>query len=111
MRTPSSNVATLRQWILGALISFAGVVPLHASFHLMQIEQVIGGVNGDPTAQAVQLRMRSAGQNFVSGAQLIAYGAAGNNPITLITFPSRLCGILCRAITQPLFVAPIAGQE
>jgi hypothetical protein len=54
----------------------------------MQIEQVIGGVNGDTTAQAVQLRMRFLGENFVTGCQLIAFDAAGNNPITLATFPS-----------------------
>jgi hypothetical protein len=86
----SVGAATRRQWILGALISFACAVPLHASFHLMQIEQVIGGVNGDTTAQAVQLRMRFTGENFVAGAQLIAYDAAGNNPITLATFLSMV---------------------
>src|SRR6266550_3780296 len=90
MRTRSSNAATRRQWVLGTLISFACAVPLHASFHLMQIEQVIGGINGDPTSQAVQLRMRSTGENFVTGAQLIAYDAAGNNPVTLVTFPSMV---------------------
>ena len=59
-----------------------------ATFHEMQIEQVIGGVDGDITAQAIQLRMRVAGQNFVSNAQLIAYDATGQNPIVLIQFPS-----------------------
>ena len=54
----------------------------------MQIEQVIGGVNGDTTAQAVQLRMRATGENFVSTGTLIAFDASGNNPITLLTFPS-----------------------
>ena len=76
----SVGAATGRQWILGALILFACALPVHASFHLMQIEQVIGGVNGDTTAQAVQLRMRFAGQNFVAGTELIANAAAGNNP-------------------------------
>ena len=56
----------------------------------MQIEQVIGGVNGDTSAQAVQLRMRLAGQNLVAGGQLVAFDAAGNNPITLATFPSNV---------------------
>ena len=56
----------------------------------MQIEQVIGGVNGDTTAQAVQLRMRFTGQNLVNNAHLIAVDAAGNNPITLATFPSNV---------------------
>jgi glucose/arabinose dehydrogenase len=61
-----------------------------ASFHLNQIEQVIGGVNGDTSAQAVQLRMRFAGENFIVGGKLIAFDATGNNPITLITFPSSV---------------------
>src|SRR5450759_288529 len=89
MRTHrSSDAGTRRLRVLVGLISFACAVPLHASFHLMQIEQVIGGVNGDTTAQAVQLRMRFTGENFVTGCQLIAFDAAGNNPITLATFSS-----------------------
>jgi hypothetical protein len=55
----------------------------HASFHFMQIEQVIGGVNGDTTAQAVQLRMRSAGQNLVAQSRLVVVDATGSNPILL----------------------------
>jgi hypothetical protein len=47
----------------------------------MQIEQVIGGVNGDTTAQAVQLRMRMAKREFCFRGRLIAVDAAGNNPI------------------------------
>ena len=82
------NTRTHRLRILAALASLALALPVQASFHLMQIEQVIGGVNGDTTAQAVQLRMRSTGENFVTGCQLIAFDAAGNNPITLATFPS-----------------------
>jgi hypothetical protein len=70
------------------LLAFTG--PVFASFHLMQIGQVIGGVNGDTSAQAVQLRMRFAGENFIIGGHLIAFDAAGNNPITLITFPSSV---------------------
>jgi hypothetical protein len=56
----------------------------------MQIEQVIGGVNGDTTAQAIQLRMRTAGQSFVSGAKLVAFDATGSNPINLIVFPNNV---------------------
>jgi hypothetical protein len=52
----------------------------------MQIEQVIGGVNGDTTAQAIQLRMRSPAQNFVSGGRLVAYDSAGLNPVVLVNF-------------------------
>ena len=63
---------------------------LHASFHFMQIEQVIAGVDGDSSAQAIQLRMRFVGQGLVSGVRLIAYDAQGLNPVVLITFPSNV---------------------
>ena len=66
--------------------------PAFASFHLMKIEEVIGGVGGDTSQQAIQLRMRSAGQNLVgsNAARLIAWDAAGLNPVTLIVFPSNV---------------------
>jgi len=70
-----------------ALIGFAAS-PANANFHFMQIEQVIGGVQGDTTAQAIQLRMRDVGQRFVAGLHLIAHDAAGLNPVTIITFSS-----------------------
>src|SRR5438046_4609395 len=76
------------------LITFLGVLALqptaHATFHLMQIEQVIGSVNGDTTAQAIQLRMRAAGQNFVSGGKLVVFDAAGLNPITVLNVASNV---------------------
>ena len=84
--------AAHRLRILAALASLALAVPAQATFHFMQIEQVIGGVNGDTTAQAVQLRMRFAGQTEVSGAELVAVDAAGNKPITLATFPTDVAG-------------------
>ena len=60
-----------------------------AAFHFMEIEQVIAGVNGDVTAQAIQLKMRAAGQQFVTGnAQLVVRDAAGANPVVLSSFPA-----------------------
>ena len=67
---------------------FFGVGAARATFHEMQIEQVIGGVNGDNTAQAIQLRMRAPGQSFVQGAKLMAYDSTGANGVLLIQFPS-----------------------
>jgi hypothetical protein len=61
-----------------------------ASFHLMQIEQVIGGVNGDVTEQAIQLRMRAAGQNLVSQARIRAWDAAGANPVLIINIGANV---------------------
>jgi hypothetical protein len=74
------------------LTALLGVLALqstaYATFHLMQIEQVIGSVDSDTTAQAIQLRMRAAGQNFVSGGKLIVFDAAGLNPITVLDVAS-----------------------
>ncbi len=64
--------------------------PARAEFHLMQIEQIIAGVDGDTSVQAIQLRMREVFQNFVAGTSLIAYDATGSNPIELIQFPNSV---------------------
>jgi len=66
----------------------------HASYHFMQIEQVIAGVDGDVTAQAVQLRMRQNGQNFVSKARLVAWDANGENPIVIVDVSTDVTGAL-----------------
>lgn len=74
------------------LTTLLGVLALQstacASFELMQIEQVIGSVDGDTTVQAIQLRMRAAGENFVSGGKLVVFDAAGLNPITILDLSS-----------------------
>ena len=37
-----------------------------ASFHLMQIDEIMGGVEGDTSAQAIELRMRAPGRTSSS---------------------------------------------
>lgn len=69
---------------------FIAAEPAKASFHLMQIEQVIGGVNGDTTAQAIQLRMRASFQNQVQQSRLFARDATGSNPLLLIDIASSV---------------------
>ncbi len=66
------------------------VRPASASFHLMQIEQVIGGVDGDTSAQAIQLRSRFPGENLLTAARLRAWDSTGANPITLTDFDADL---------------------
>jgi hypothetical protein len=56
----------------------------HASFHIMQIEQVIGGVGGDTNAQAIQLRMRSSFQNQMQLSRINVRDASGANPILVV---------------------------
>ena len=77
--------------VLAFLVAFAPLTlvakPAGASFHLMQIEQVIGGVNGHTDIQAIQLRMRSTfPQNLVSQGRLVVRNATGSNPVLLIDF-------------------------
>jgi hypothetical protein len=61
-----------------------------AAFHVMQVEEVIGGLNGNPAAQAIQLRMRSSGQNLVANAGLWAADAAGANRVRLLDIASNV---------------------
>jgi hypothetical protein len=56
----------------------------------MQIEQVLAGYCGDTAKQAIQLRMRSGGQNLVNGSRLLARDAAGANPVVLLTLPGNV---------------------
>ncbi len=82
-------MTTLRCWSLAV----AAILSLHSSvqaaFHFMQIEQVIGGVNGDASSQAIQLRMRAAGQSFVSLASLWAADENGANRVLLLDIGSN----------------------
>jgi hypothetical protein len=83
---------TFKRMILGVftLGATALAVPAFASFHLMQIEQAIGGVNGNTSRQAIQLRMRSPGQQFVNFGRLRAWDAAGANPVLLIDMTTQV---------------------
>lgn len=82
----------LKRSVLSALTlgAIALAQPAFASFHLMQIEQVIGGVNGDTTRQAIQLRMRTGSQNLVAQGQLVAWDQNGANPVVLLDIPGNV---------------------
>jgi len=76
--------------VIGLVVSVVGAVPAFGSVHLMQIEQVIGAVNGDKTAQAIQLRMRGPFETQTQGSSIRAWDAAGLNPIVLVTAGSSV---------------------
>ncbi|MCH8153140.1 MAG: hypothetical protein IH830_12315 [Planctomycetes bacterium] len=82
-----------RIWLSAVLATSLFSVPVYSAdttFHFMQIEQVTGGVNGDTTAQAIQLRMRGNFQNSVSFARLRVWDAQGLNPVIVINFTSNV---------------------
>ncbi len=87
----STVLAGVSALVMGAV----GVQQASATFHFMQIYQVIGGVNGDTSAQAIELRMRTGFQNFVASAKMWAWDATGANPVLLIDFPSNVAFEAC----------------
>ena len=76
--------------LLAAALGSLAAGPAHASFHLIQIEQAIGGVQGDVTTQAIQLRMRAPGQNLVAQGRLVVRDAAGLNPVTVVDMTTNV---------------------
>jgi hypothetical protein len=82
------------------------------TFHLMQIEQVIGGVGGNTSLQAIQLRMRLAGQNLVSQARLRAWDSAGANPVVVVDMMTNVANAAAGShilIATPQFAATFPG--
>lgn len=84
MRSPTLLAASL----VVALLPASAL----ASFHVMQIEQVIGGVDGDTSRQAVQLRMRDDFQNQVQQSRIVAWNAQGLSPVVLVDFTASVPG-------------------
>lgn len=76
--------------LLSVLTALALAPAAFATFHLMQVEQVIGAIDGNTSAQAIQLRMRAAGQNLVSGARVRAWDAAGANPVLVLDITTNV---------------------
>ncbi len=77
-----------------SLVSFITTLALapaaFASFHLMQVEQVIGGVDGNPLAQAIQLRMRAPGQDLVSQTRVRVWNATGGQPVMVLNITGNV---------------------
>ncbi len=86
-------MGALKRILFATVAILAAPAGTSASFHFMQIEQVIGGVDGDVSAQAIQLRQRFQFQCFLAnGAQLRAHDAAGLNPVVLAVLDQDLPG-------------------
>jgi hypothetical protein len=66
--------------------------PARADFHLMKVQEVYAGSATDPSADFIELRMVSAGQNRVGGHVLHLYGAPdvyGGSPRQECTIPAN----------------------
>lgn len=116
-RTTGFLQSLIRRWTLSLTILLATASDARATFHFMQIEQVVAGVNGDYSAQAVQLRMRSAGQEQVQLTRLVAWNANGENPIVLldldhpVTVSETGARILAVTAAFPAYTQPFAEPD
>ena len=98
------------------------------AFHLVEVNKLLVGYNGNLNIQAVELKMISAGENLVGGGFLAVYDSLGDPVATLGTFggnvPNGSAGdrILCAtaafasafSITPDLVITPgipiVTGQ-
>lgn len=99
------------------LIALAFTASSYGAFELMQIEQMMGGVNGDTSAQAIQLRMRASDQSKLTNARLVARDANGANPVVLIAFDTDLFDgitgtrVLITTLNFARFTDPTLSQD
>lgn len=80
------TTAKLRIFILAAILGML-LPSARAGFHLIEVEQVVAGLNGDPTKLAIQLRLRSAGQTLFGSVpvRIRMWDSAGANPVVVGT--------------------------
>ena len=84
--------------VLGAALLFF-LTPQQAAgaFHLMRIDEVMAGADGDASIQFVGLQMETGGQNFVSGHTIQFYNSVGTQTGTF-TFTSNVVSGVDRSI-------------
>ncbi len=77
--------------VVGALLVLLTPVPGRALFHVVNIDEVMSGLGGDPTAQYVEIRMLAPTQNFASHSRLTAFNCNGSSSTVLLEVPTDLC--------------------
>ncbi|MES2924441.1 MAG: choice-of-anchor D domain-containing protein [Verrucomicrobiota bacterium] len=80
----------LKSTLVSFLTALALAPSAFADFHLMQIEQVIAGLNGNINAQAIQLRMRATGENLVSQTRLRVWNSTGTQPVVVLNIDGNV---------------------
>ena len=71
---------------LCGLLLFSRTPPAEAAFHLMVIEEICRGCNGDPNVEYVVLRMWVQGQKFVSTQSIVQLNDEGLQTASFGTF-------------------------
>jgi cysteine-rich repeat protein len=66
--------------------------PASATFHLAHIERILTGLDGNTDVQFVQIEMDVSSQQFVDGAKLIAFDAAGEFSHVVLELDKNVAG-------------------
>src|SRR5688572_24149161 len=130
-RRVHTTLALLGSWLmLGTLFQSGARADTGASqaFHLVEINKLMVGYNGNTSIQAIELKLISSGENFVGGAFITVYDSLANPVTTIGTFPGNVANglagdrILCAtaafasafSITPDLVISPgipaVTGQ-
>ena len=77
--------------LLVSLALLPGLRTSWAAFHVSTIDEVMSGLNGDATAQYVEIKMLAAGQTSVAHARLTAFSCDGSMVNVLLEIPQDVC--------------------
>jgi hypothetical protein len=79
---------------LAAASASVSALPAAASFHLTNITEVFAGAADDPSAQFVEIQLRSSGNNFVQGLSVKVFNSSGTqiDSFTFASSPSNGAG-------------------
>ena len=66
-------------------------VPGQAVFHFADIDEIMSGMGGDPTAQYVEIRMLLDVQGSVAHSRLTAFSCDGGTHTILLEVPNNVC--------------------
>jgi len=82
-----SRIAAALALLLAVLVP----VPGQAIYHFANIDEIISGMGGDPTAQYVEIRMLFGGQGSVAHSRLTAFSCDGSTHTVLVEVPDNVC--------------------
>ena len=87
MRSLTSRIAAALALLLAVLVPVSG----RAVYHFANIDEIMSGMGGDPTAQYVEIRMLFAGQGSVAHSRLTAFSCDGSTHTVLLEVLDNVC--------------------
>jgi len=94
--------------VLAVLLAVLVPVPGQAVYHFANIDEIMSGMGGDPTAQYVEIRMLLDVQGSVAHSRLTAFSCNGSTHTILLEVPDNVCPAI-RAAAPPRRVRAAAA--